>query len=59
MTRPAPLDPWEAVAQYDDNPTHLARIEHRGRLEFSRQTAIKLAAEYKARHGREAFAQRA
>ena len=56
--RPAPLDPWEVITQYDDNPTHLARLEHKGRSAWSRRTALKYAADYQARHGRPAFAQR-
>ncbi len=55
-----PSDPWEAVTHYDDaNPSHVARLEHRGRSEWSRRTALAHAADYEARHGRTAIAQRA
>lgn len=48
---------WEVVVQYDANPTHLARLEHRGRTSWTRRTALKHAEAYRAQHGREAFAQ--
>lgn len=55
----APSDPWEVVTHCNEaNPSHVARVEHRGRSEWSRRTALAHAADYEARHGRTAIAQR-
>lgn len=53
-----PSDPWEVVVHYDDaNPSHVARLEYRGRSAWTPRTALKHAADYTARHGRRAIAQ--